>query len=248
MMKPKEIRRKARMTLEGKYFFAVNLTISLTLFTMALTIILQTTSLGASPLPLNQALFWILNLIVILLNALLGVGLIRFLYSLCKKEPLIQPGLLFYAFRTQPDTFILTYLFRYLVSFVWFAPALYCYLKLPLSLDLANLSAEVLQLLSHMVIYTLIACIPAVLFSLPWCLTEFVLLDDPYCSAAEALRTSRRLMRGQYARILRLWIGFLPLCLLGVGSMGIAFLWIRPYFYVSMGHVYLELRGDESEN
>ena len=200
------------------------------------------------PLPLNQALFWILNLIVILLNALLGVGLIRFLYSLCKKEPLIQPGLLFYAFRTQPDTFILTYLFRYLVSFVWFAPALYCYLKLPLSLDLANLSAEVLQLLSHMVIYALIACIPAVLLSLPWCLTEFVLLDDPYCSAAEALRTSRLLMRGQYARILRLWIGFLPLCLLGVGSMGIAFLWIRPYFYVSMGHVYLELRGDESEN
>lgn len=248
MMKPKEIRRQARITLEGKYFFAVNLTISLTLFTMALTIILQTTSLGISPLPLNQALFWILNLIVILLNALLGVGLIRFLYSLCRKEPLIQPGLLFYAFRTQPDTFILTYLFRYLVSFVWFAPALYCYLKLPLSLDLANLSAEVLQLLTHMVIYALVACIPAVLFSLPWCLTEFVLLDDPYCSATEALRTSRRLMRGQYARILRLWIGFLPLCLLGVGSMGIAFLWIRPYFYVSMGHVYLELRSDKSEN
>ena len=248
MMKPKEIRRQARITLEGKYFFAVNLTISLTLFTMALTIILQTTSLGTSPLPLNQALFWILNLIVILLNALLGVGLIRFLYSLCRKEPLIQPGLLFYAFRTQPDTFILTYLFRYLVSFVWFAPALYCYLKLPLSLDLANLSAEVLQLLTHMVIYALIACIPAVLFSLPWCLTEFVLLDDPYCSATEALRTSRRLMRGQYARILRLWIGFLPLCLLGVGSMGIAFLWIRPYFYVSMGHVYLKLRSDKSEN
>ena len=171
MMKPKEIRRQARITLEGKYFFAVNLTISLTLFTMALTIILQTTSLGTSPLPLNQALFWILNLIVILLNALLGVGLIRFLYSLCRKEPLIQPGLLFYAFRTQPDTFILTYLFRYLVSFVWFAPALYCYLKLPLSLDLANLSAEVLQLLTHMVIYALVACIPAVLFSLPWCLT-----------------------------------------------------------------------------
>lgn len=248
MMKPKEIRRQARITLEGKYFFAVNLTISLTLFTMALTIILQTTSLGTSPLPLNQALFWILNLIVILLNALLGVGLIRFLYSLCRKEPLIQPGLLFYAFRTQPDTFILTYLFRYLVSFVWFAPALYCYLKLPLSLDLANLSAEVLQLLTHMVIYALVACIPAVLFSLPWCLTEFVLLDDPYCSATEALRTSRRLMRGQYARILRLWIGFLPLCLLGVGSMGIAFLWIRPYFYVSMGHVYLKLRSDKSEN
>ena len=76
---------------------------------------------------LNQVLFWVLNLIVLLLNALLTVGLIRYLYSLCRKAPVNQPGLLFYAFRAQPDTFILTYLFRYAVSLVWFAPALYCY-------------------------------------------------------------------------------------------------------------------------
>ena len=127
MMRPKEIRRQARITLTGNYFFAVNLNISLTIFTMALTIVLQSTSLGASPLVLNQVLFWVLNLIVLLLNALLTVGLIRYLYSLCRKAPVNQPGLLFYAFRAQPDTFILTYLFRYAVSLVWFAPALYCY-------------------------------------------------------------------------------------------------------------------------
>ena len=116
MMRPKEIRRQARITLTGNYFFAVNLNISLTIFTMALTIVLQSTSLGASPLVLNQVLFWVLNLIVLLLNALLTVGLIRYLYSLCRKAPVNQPGLLFYAFRAQPDTFILTYLFRYAVS------------------------------------------------------------------------------------------------------------------------------------
>lgn len=49
-------------------------------------------------------------------------------------------------------------------------------------------------------------------------------------------------MRGQYGRILRLWIGFLPLCLLGLGSFGTAFLWIRPYFHVSMAVVYTELQ------
>lgn len=123
MMKPKEIRRQARMTLQGNYFFAVNLTISLTIFTLALTIVLQSTSLGESPLPLNQALFWILNLIVMILNSLLTIGLIRYLYSLCKKEPIVQPWPFLYAFRNQPDTFILTYLFRYAVSLVWFAPA-----------------------------------------------------------------------------------------------------------------------------
>ena len=59
MMRPKEIRRQARITLTGNYFFAVNLNISLTIFTMALTIVLQSTSLGASPLMLNQVLFWV---------------------------------------------------------------------------------------------------------------------------------------------------------------------------------------------
>lgn len=246
MMKPKEIRRQARKTLTGNYFFAVNLTISLSLFTLALAIILQTTDIGTSPLLLNQVLFWILNLIVLLLNALLSVGLIRYLYSLCLKNPLKQSGLLFYGFRAQPDTFILTYLFRYAVSMIWFAPALYCYLRLPISIDPTTLSAEVVQLMTHMVAYALLACIPAILLSLPWCLTVFVLLDDPYCSARNALRTSRLLMRGQYFRILRLWLGFLPLCLLGIGSLGLGFLWIRPYFYVSMGQVYLELRSEQT--
>ena len=93
MMRPKEIRRQARITLTGNYFFAVNLNISLTIFTMALTIVLQSTSLGASPLVLNQVLFWVLNLIVLLLNALLTVGLIRYLYSLfAKKNPSYSPG------------------------------------------------------------------------------------------------------------------------------------------------------------
>lgn len=244
MMKPKEIRRQARMTLTGNYFFAVNLTISLTLFTLAFAIILQTTDLGASPLLLNQILYWGLNIIILLLNALLTVGLIRYLYSLCLAKPLKQPGLLFYAFRAQPDTFILTYLFRYAVSLIWFVPALYCYQQLPLSIDITNISVEIVQLISHMTAYAAVAFIPALLFTLPWCLTEYILLDDPYCSALEALKTSHRLMKGQYFRILRLWLGFLPLCLLGIGSMGIAFLWIRPYFYVSMGHVYLELRDE----
>ena len=115
MMKPKEIRRQARISLEGNYFFAVNLTISLTLFTMALTLLLQSSNLAVSNRSFDQALFWILTVIVTILSALLSVGLIRFLYSLCLKKPVVQPGMLFYAFRMQPDTFILTFVFRYLV-------------------------------------------------------------------------------------------------------------------------------------
>ncbi len=247
MMKPKEIRRQARISLEGNYFFAVNLTISLTLFTMALTLLLQSSNLAVSARSFDQALFWILTVIVTILSALLSVGLIRFLYSLCLKKPVVQPGMLFYAFRMQPDTFILTFVFRYLVSYIWFAPALYFYLQLPLAVDPTAIPPELPALLARVAACGLAAVIPAVLCSLPWCLTVFVLLDDPDCSPAEALRTSRILMQGQYLRVLRLWLGFLPLYLLSLTSMGIGLLWVRPYFYVSMGHLYLELRGDRAE-
>lgn len=247
MMKPKEIRRQARISLEGNYFFSVNLTISLTLFTMALTLLLQSSNLAVSTRSFDQVLFWALNIIVTILAALLSVGLIRFLYSLCLKKPLVQPGMLFYAFRVQPDTFILTFVFRYLVSGIWFAPALYFSLQLPLTLDLANIPPELPALLGRVAACGLAAVIPAVLCALPWCLTVFVLLDDPDCSAAEALRTSRLLMQGQYFRVFRLWLGFLPLYLLALCSMGIGLLWVRPYFYVSMGHLYLELRGEQTK-
>lgn len=247
-MKAKEIRRQARKTLGGNYFFAVNLTITLTLFTMALTLLLQSSSLASSARSFDHILFWMLTIIANLLAGLLSVGLIRYVYLLCQGKPGAQPGLLFYAFRTQPDTFILTFAFRYLAIYIWFVPAIRYYLQLPLSIDLANLPPEVPVLLGRILACALVALIPAVIFALPWCLTVFVLLDDPNCSAREALRASRLLMRGQYLRVLRLWLGFLPLCLLCLGSMGIGFLWIRPYFYTSMGQLYLELRGEVCYN
>ena len=243
----KEMKRRARIALEGNYFPAVSLTISLTLFTFALTLLLQSSGLNLSVSPLNQALYWILYLITLLLGALFETGLIRFLYSLSRKEPLRESGLLFYAFRNQPDTYILTYAFRYLIMLIWFAPALYFYMRLPLVIDLTAIPADLPRNVGLMLLLAAIAVIPAVLCSLPYCLATYVLLDHPNLSASDALRASRRLMKGQYGRVLLLWIGFLPLCLLGLGSLGLGFLWIHPYFHTAMAQVYLELRGIEPE-
>lgn len=239
---PKEIRRRARIALDGKYFLAVNMTISLVLFTFVMNLLLQSSGLSGSYKPAAQAMYWAIYLILMILNALLEAGLIRFLYSFTKTEPLREPGLLFYAFRNQPDSFILAYGFRYLISLIWFVPAVLISMRLPRAIDPAHIPAQLPNQIAAMLLLTLIACIPAVLLALPYCLTTYVLLDDPECMPSQALARSRQLMRGQYGRILRLWIGFLPLCLLGLGSFGTAFLWIRPYFHVSMAVVYTELQ------
>ena len=110
-------------------------------------------------------------------------------------------------------------------------------------IDLTEIPADLPYLLGMSLLLAAIALIPAVLFALPYCLAVYVLLDDPNRPARDALRQSRRLTRGQRGRIFRLWLGFLPLCLLGIGSFGVGFLWIRPYFHTAMGEVYLELTG-----
>ena len=240
---PKEMKRRARIALTGNYFPAVSLTVSLTLLTTALTLLIQQSGLYLSADPLNQILYWVLYLIALLFGALLEAGLLRFLYSLCKGKPLRERGILFSAFRNQADTYILTYAFRYLVSLVWFVPSLYFYMQLPVVIDLTEIPADLPYLLGMSLLLAAIALIPAVLFALPYCLAIYVLLDDPNRPARDALRQSRRLTRGQRGRIFRLWLGFLPLCLLGIGSFGIGFLWIRPYFHTAMGEVYLELMG-----
>ena len=239
----KEMKRRARMALTGNYFPAVSMTLSLALFSAALTLLLESSGLYPSTRPVNQVLYWILYGIALLLNALLETGLIRFLYSLCRKQPLRERGLLFYAFRNQPDTFILTYAFRYLVTLIWFVPALYFYTRIPLVIDPANIPADLFRNAGLALLLAAAALIPAVLFALPYCLASYVLLDDPDLSSIQALRTSRELMRGNHGRVFLLWLGYLPLLLLGLGSLGIGFLWIRPYFHTAMGEVYLELRG-----
>ena len=244
---PKEMTRRARAALTGYYFPAVSLTISLTLLTTVLSLLVSASGLYGSPRPLGQALYWVLYGITLLLGALLETGLVRFLYSLNRRQPLRERSVLFFAFRNQADAYILAYAFRYLVTLVWFVPALYFYMRIPLVIDPVNPPADLLFNAGMALLLSLAALIPAVLLALPWCLTTYVLLDHPDSSVSEALRTSRRLTCGQRVRIFRIWLSFLPLVLLGLISFGIGFLWIRPYFHAAMGELYLEMSGQRTK-
>ena len=114
----RELKRRARCVLEGKYFFASNAACSLMLYSFTAAIILQYTGLGTSEKPVGIAFYYILWLITALLGSLFEVGLIRYVYLLSrkKKEPVVP--VLFYAYKNQPDTFILVYAFRYLLALV----------------------------------------------------------------------------------------------------------------------------------
>ena len=233
----RELKRRARSVLEGKYFFAANTACTLMLYSFCITLILQYSGLASSEKPMGIAFYYILWIIMSLLGSLLEVGLIRYVYLLSQKKEMPPTSPLFYAFRNQPDTFILVYAFRYLLGLVWFIPALLELRKLPVNLEpLALIGA-----LFPIILLVLAAILPAMFVSLPYGLACYVLLDQPYCSAHEALGTSRRLMRGNYMRLFRLWLSFLPFVLLIIGTSGVAILWVKPYFHTTMSQFYMEV-------
>lgn len=236
----RELKRRARCVLEGKYFLATNTACTLMLYSFCVTLILQHTGLGSSDEPLNLAFYYILWGIMALLGALLEVGLVRFVYLLSRRDE--QPVLsLFYAFQNQPDTYILVYAFRYLLGLIWFIPAVLKYRQIPVNLEpLALIGA-----LFPVALLILAGILPAMAVSLPYGLACYVLLDNPYCSAREALRTSRRLMRGSYLRLFGLWLSFLPFLLLILGTSGVAVLWVKPYFHSTMCQFYMEVSHKE---
>lgn len=235
----RELKRRARCVLEGKYFFAANTACSLMLYSFFVTLILQHTGLGISEKPAGIAFYYILWLIMALLGSLLEVGLIRYVYLLSRKEQ--ETPKLFYALGKQPDTFLLVYGFRYLLALVWFVPAILEARRLPVNLDpLALMNA-----LLPVCLLILAGVLPALAASLPYGLACYVLLDQPYLSAHEALGTSRRLMKGNYLRLFRLWLSFLPFVLLIAGTSGVALLWVKPYFHTTMSQFYMEVSHQE---
>ena len=135
------------------------------------------------------------------------------------------------------------------MTLVWFAPALYFYMRIPLVIDLTDPALPTWRSTPGWP-----CCWPWPPWFRPcswrcpgaWPPTCFW-TSRSYSAVLDALRTSRRLTRGQRGRIFLLWLSFLPLCILGLGSFGIGFLWIQPYFHTAMGEVYLELSGQRAK-
>ena len=234
----KELKRRARAALTGNYFQATSMATSLSLFFFALSLLPHLSGFGRGEDALSRCLYWVLWGIILLLSALMEVGMVRFIYFLKPGQDKKQPSRLFYGFQNQPDAFLITFAFRGLISLVWFVPAITCYLRIPAGLEASRL----LPALAPVLLLSVAGRLPALITALPFCLSTYSLLDDLSCSPQDALLSSMQLMKGQKRRMLGLWLGFLPFALLVIGSSGLAFLWVQPYFHASMTQFYLQIK------
>lgn len=77
-----------------------------------------------------------------------------------------------------------------------------------------------------------------VLVALRYRLTYYFLLEDPACTAVEAIRRSRAAMKGRSMELLALDLSFLPWTLLMFVTAGVAGVWVLPYEEATYANYY----------
>ncbi|MCR5715899.1 MAG: DUF975 family protein [Lachnospiraceae bacterium] len=82
--------------------------------------------------------------------------------------------------------------------------------------------------------------ISLIIFLLTYSLVYYIHLDFPDYTWKQVMTSSAQIMDGNKGRLFGLYVSFLPICLLGILSLGLAFLWITPYIYSTQTNFYLD--------
>lgn len=233
--KSSELKALAREALLGHY----SLLVRATLFYYLLSMILQGLSEKISiqgPEIVQIGANLLVQLIVSLLLALLGVGFLHLTMNLLRGKT-CRIADLFYAFTHQPDRFII-------VSFILTLIQTLCQLPASYNVILVLQNPANIGNGLKMLLYLLIGIIVSVILLLPLALSQILLLDNEDLGAVASLRESVRLMKGNKGRYLYIEMSFIGLCILTVFTLFIGMLWIYPYMVATEVFFYMDVTGE----
>lgn len=222
-----ELKADARQSLLGHLGTAVSAVVVYLLTTVCLSL------LEYGVRSQNSAIFFILtcafSFVIGICSHMLEIGLC----SIFMRYQYGQTALLtdlFSAFRYHSNTNVIVSSFLSLLNVVCVLPASVAVILLPESGPL-NFYLPAAVLLAA-------GLIAMLLIRLCYGMVPFLLLDFPVLTSREILRAGRRMMRGQKGKLLRLYLSFIPLLLLGLVSLGIANLWVICYIYAAAAAFY----------
>ena len=101
---------------------------------------------------------------------------------------------------------------------------------------------QFLQIL-YIFLWSLLFFIPGIVASYSYALVPYILAEFPEISAREAIKTSKKLMDGNKARLFCLDMSFIGWSILCVFTLGIGFLWLNPYISAAKADFYREISG-----
>lgn len=98
----------------------------------------------------------------------------------------------------------------------------------------------------YTVLWLLLLIIPGIIKALSYSMTPFVLKDNPEMSGNAAIERSMELMNGHKTDLFILYLSFLGWAILSLFSCGIGFLFLLPYFQMTLAKFYDSLLEDEA--
>ncbi len=177
----------------------------------------------------------ILSLLLEALAAMFMLGVARCALLLVRGRRFSFQDLLF-VFRNQADHFLALELIFAGISCLTSLPG-YIY-------SWINITGET-SLLTYTVVTGLFSGLSSLLtflLTLVFSMSEFIMLDSPSLTAAEALKASVRMMKGHVGQYFLLILSFLGFIILGFTSAMIGFIWVIPYILVSEAVFYQTIR------
>ncbi|KKC52237.1 group-specific protein [Bacillus sp. UMTAT18] len=94
-------------------------------------------------------------------------------------------------------------------------------------------------------LWSLLLIVPGIIKYFSYSMSYYILVENPDYTASEALRESKRIMKGQKLKLFVLWLSFIGWFLLaafiGMFTFNLSFIFIYPYYNTTVSHFYLDL-------
>lgn len=91
-------------------------------------------------------------------------------------------------------------------------------------------------------LWSLLFVIPGIVKTYSYSMANYVLADNPEMTAREALRESKEIMKGHKWELFVLHLSFILWNLLGVITIGLAYIYVIPYMSASVANFYQKIK------
>ena len=248
-----EIKKLARAMLIGRY----RPVILFGLIAHLLTIIAGEYLIAGGSGKLAVWLTLLSSLIVTLMTLVLQAGF-HYLYLQIARGYPVRLFDIFHCFAYQPDKVILMSLFLMGINLLWMLPFIVywiSFIRIPLKtlidasvLDIPALLSGVSHFQMMQALMVIVIWLTgAFLINLRYAMAFFIYLENPSFTSADSLRESRQILAGHKQQLAFLIISFAGPALLVILSIGLAALWVGPYFSMTMALFYMSLTASSGQ-
>lgn len=249
----KELKSCSRDTLLGKYgliffsYFLVSLIVGVVSVPFRNSLSYYSDEIVRGNYDASLPILAIVAMIIIgLASLVLYAGITSLHLSLARHES-VNVSAIFSQFRNRPDRFIVSGIILGLLEAVLVLPGTVLSIIGLSVLAITKADYGYYYLISGIIVIV-IGIILGIFFFIRFSVTQYILIDNSDIGAFAAMKKSFSFTKGNAGRLLYIYFSFIPMYLLLILSLGIAGIWILPYWENTIAWYYLDISGELDRN